>query len=132
MTLLKLFYISAGTLSLCLGLLGIVVPGLPTTPFLLLTAALYLRSSGRLYNWLISNRYTGPYILNYRKNKGLTIKGKAYAIILQWVMIVISVFWGIDNLTVKFIVLGAGIIGTSIIIFAVPTAVKDHSERKQA
>ena len=124
MTLLKLFYISAGTLSLCLGLLGILVPGLPTTPFLLLTAALYVRSSGKLYNILISNKYTGPYILNYRKNKGLTLKGKIYAIALQWIMIGISIYWGIENQLIKYIVLAAGLIGSAIIIFVIPTAKK--------
>lgn len=124
MTLLKLLYISVGTLSLCLGLLGIVVPGLPTTPFLLLTAALYLRSSGKLYNWLISNRYTGPYILNYRKNKGLTVKGKIYAIVLQWVMISISLYWGIENQMIKYIVAAAGLLGSAIILLVIPTARK--------
>jgi uncharacterized protein len=122
MTLLKLIYISAGTLSLCLGLLGIVIPGLPTTPFLLLTAALYLRSSEKLYNWLLANKIAGPYILNYRKNRGLTVKGKAYAIIFQWLMIGISIYWGIENPVLKYIVAGAGITGSLVILLAIPTA----------
>ncbi len=121
MSLLKLFYIVAGTASLSLGLIGIIVPGLPTTPFLLLTAALYMRSSDKLYNHLIANKHLGPYILNYRKNKGLTIRSKLYAIVLQWVMITISIIWGIEKVSVVYVVILAGLIGTSTILFIIPT-----------
>lgn len=121
MSLLKLFYIVAGTASLSLGLIGIVVPGLPTTPFLLLTAALYMRSSDKLYNRLIANKHLGPYILNYRKNKGLTLRSKMYAIVLQWVMITVSIIWGIEQAWAVYVVILAGFIGTSTILFIIPT-----------
>jgi uncharacterized protein len=121
MSLLKLFYIVAGTASLSLGLIGIVVPGLPTTPFLLLTAALYMRSSNKLYNRLIANKHLGPYILNYRKNKGLTLRSKMYAIVLQWIMITVSVIWGIEKAWAVYMVILAGFIGTSTILFIIPT-----------
>ena len=61
----KVLLIILGTIFLGLGILGIFIPGLPTTPFLLLTAALYLRSSQRLYQKLISNKILGKYIQNY-------------------------------------------------------------------
>ncbi|MBW6479367.1 MAG: YbaN family protein, partial [Bacteroidales bacterium] len=64
MTLKKILFAFLGTLSLILGVIGIFVPGLPTTPFLLLTAGLYMKSSERLYKLLISNKYLGPYILD--------------------------------------------------------------------
>ena len=66
---MKTLYIVIGTISLALGILGIFLPLLPTTPFLLLTAALYFKGSSRLYNWLLNHRYFGPYIRNYRENK---------------------------------------------------------------
>lgn len=66
---MKTLYIALGTLSLALGILGIFLPLLPTTPFLLLTAALYFKSSPRLYNWLLNQKHLGPYIRNFRENK---------------------------------------------------------------
>ena len=64
------------TISLALGILGIFLPLLPTTPFLLLTAALYFKGSFRLYNWLLNHRYFGPYIRNYRENKAIPLRAK--------------------------------------------------------
>ena len=63
--MIKTILIILGTVSLILGVTGIFIPGLPTTPFLLLTAGLYLRSSKKLYKRLISNQYIGCYIDNY-------------------------------------------------------------------
>jgi len=69
--LLKIFFISLGTFFIGLGLIGIFIPILPTTPFLLLSAALYARSSDKFYNWLIENRLFGRYIKNYRNGRGI-------------------------------------------------------------
>jgi uncharacterized membrane protein YbaN (DUF454 family) len=121
MNLIKTILISLGTLSLCLGIIGIVIPGLPTTPFLLLTAGLYVRSSDRLYQKLISNKWVGPCIIEYRKNEGLTLKDKFYAIVLMWSMIAISCILLITIPSVKLIVLIAGIIGTIVMGFLIPT-----------
>ena len=63
--LIKIVFIVLGTLSLGIGIIGIVVPGLPTTPFILLTAGLYIKSSDRLYQKLINSRFIGPYINNF-------------------------------------------------------------------
>lgn len=119
--MLKLLFLVLGTLSLMLGIIGIVTPGLPTTPFLLLTAGLYMRSSRKFYNWLISNKHLGPYIANYQKNRGLTRKAKTNAIILQWVMISISCIWGIENNIIRMIVIAAGLLGSYFLLFVIPT-----------
>lgn len=121
MNFLKLLLLFLGTISLMLGVIGIVTPGLPTTPFLLLTAGLYMRSSQSFYNWLIGNKYLGHYIINYQKNKGLTKKSKAKAIIIQWIMITVSCIWGIESNNIRLIVIIAGLIGTYILLFVVPT-----------
>ena len=65
-----------GTLFLLIGCVGIVLPLLPTTPFLLLALACYARSSERWYHWLITNRWFGEYIKNWHEGKGLPIKTK--------------------------------------------------------
>jgi uncharacterized protein len=121
MKLLKFLYIVLGTISLCIGIVGIVVPGLPTTPFLLLTAALYIKGSDRLYHILISNKITGPYITNYRSKKGMTLKLKLRSISLMWIMISISCIFFIEPASIKLIVIAAGCIGTVVMGFFVPT-----------
>ncbi len=65
--------IVAGTICVCLGVAGIFLPLLPTTPFLLLAAVCYAGSSPRFYHWLMNNRWFGRYIKNYREGKGLTL-----------------------------------------------------------
>jgi len=120
--MVKMLYIFFGTLSLILGVTGIFVPGLPTTPFLLLTAALYIRSSDKLYRKLVSNRVLGPYILNYRKNKGMTKRQKAFAIALMWLMISVSVVFFIASPSIRYLLAGVGLIGTGVMGFVVPSA----------
>ena len=83
MFLWKPVLVFLGTLSLIAGIAGIFVPGLPVTPFLLLTAGLYVRSSQKLYDRLISNRFVGSYISDYRKNNGMTLKSKLLAVAMM-------------------------------------------------
>ncbi|MCU0370270.1 MAG: YbaN family protein [Bacteroidales bacterium] len=120
----KIFFIFLGTLSLAIGIIGIFVPGLPTTAFLLLTAALYMRSSDRLYQKLISNKILGPYIHEFRKNKGMTRRMKIHAIGTMWFMITISCVFFIKPVTVILVVIGVGLIGTVVMGWIVPTAGK--------
>ena len=119
----KILFIVLGSISLILGVIGIFVPGLPTTPFLLLTAGLYVRSSEKLYNKLINNRFLGHYIISYRENRGLEKKVKIYAIALSWIMILISAFLFTANLMISLIILHVGLIGT-IVILLIPTIKK--------
>lgn len=121
MNLIKAILIILGTLSFCIGVIGIVVPGLPTTPFLLLTAGLYVRSSERLYSKLISNRFLGSYILAFSRKKGMTIKAKYVAILTMWTMIAISCVFFIQLLPAQLAVVTIGIIGTFVMGFIVPT-----------
>jgi len=118
----KVLMIIGGSFSLILGVIGIFIPGLPTTPFLLLTAALFLRSSDRLYNWLIQNKYLGKYVLNYRRRKGMTRQQKVYSISLMWIMIAFSACFLIKPLLIRLIVVVAGVVGTVVMGFVVPNA----------
>lgn len=80
-----------GLLSLGFGVLGIFVPLLPTTPFLLLSAYCFIRSSNRLYNWLIGNKFLGYYIHNYIENRAIEPRVKWFTIALLWISILTSV-----------------------------------------
>ena len=71
----------AGTVFLIIGGVGIVLPLLPTTPFLLLAAVCYARSSERWYRWLLYNRWFGEYIRNWHEGRGIPMKTKALSIL---------------------------------------------------
>lgn len=96
--------IALGTLCLATGIVGIFTPILPTTPFLLLAAACYLRSSPRFHRWLMNNRIFGSYIRNYTEGRGIPIKVKLLTIALLWTTIGLSI-WATANLTVTVILL---------------------------
>jgi uncharacterized protein len=85
--LTRILLIIGGTLCVVLGVLGMFFPVLPTTPFLLLAAFLYARSSERFYHWLTTNRWFGDYIRNYREGKGMPLKQKVLTIVLLWLTI---------------------------------------------
>lgn len=117
----KVLFIILGTLSLLLGIIGIVVPGLPTTPFLLLTLALYVRSSERLYNWVMSIKIIRVYIEDYNQNKGMSLRMKISSIGLMWGMITISILFFIKPSWLDVLVILVGIIGTIVMGYVVPT-----------
>jgi len=97
--------IGAGTLSTGLGIIGIFVPILPTTPFLLLAAACYMRSSERFYQWLISNRIFGAYVRNYIEGRGMPVRTKIFTILLLWLTIGLTVTIGVQNTIVRIVLI---------------------------
>lgn len=89
---MKILFVIFGIISLALGVLGIFLPLLPTTPFLLLSATLFARSSDKLYNWLINHKRLGEYIRSFREDKAIPLKVKVISISTMWIVILISVF----------------------------------------
>ena len=88
-----------------LGVLGIFLPLLPATPFLLLAAACYIRSSERFYNWLINNKWLGNYIKNYLEGKGVSLKSKVLSISLLWITIGYSVVFVVNIFSIRVILI---------------------------
>ncbi len=121
MSSLKLIFLILGTLSLCIGIIGIIVPGLPTTPFLLITAGLYAKSSDRLYQRLVSNRFVGHHIANFQRSNGMSLRSKIISIAIMWAMIALSIIFFIQAIIVKLIVIILGILGTVVMGFIVKT-----------
>ncbi len=89
---MKYLFALFGSVSLALGIMGIFLPVLPTTPFLLLSAALYMRSSQRLYNWLMSHKHLGVYIRNFREYKALPLRVKIVSVTMVWATLLYCAF----------------------------------------
>jgi uncharacterized membrane protein YbaN (DUF454 family) len=102
-TITRAILIAIGTSSLALGIAGIFLPILPTTPFLLLAAACYARRSRRFYNWLISNRFFGEYIRNYLERRGIPLRVKVLSIALLWITIGCSAAFAVDILWLRIL-----------------------------
>ncbi|CUH94697.1 putative membrane protein [Propionispora sp. 2/2-37] len=115
----KYLLIGIGCLSLCLGVIGLFLPLLPTTPFLLLTSYCFIRSSTRLHNWLIHHRILGSYIYNYLTYRAVKRRTKILALLLLWSSLALSSF-GIQILYIKLLLLVVGI-GVSAHILSLHT-----------
>lgn len=108
--MLKPLLILAGTVSLFLGIIGIFIPGLPTTPFILLTAGLYVRSSPTLYKKVANNRITGQILK--AKSSEIKVRARNLAISIMWLMIIFTSVFFFENNVVVIILIVAGIAGT--------------------
>jgi len=103
-----------------LGIIGIFIPILPTTPFLLLAAACYARSSKKFYDWILTNKWFGNYVRNYIQKKGIPLKVKVLALALLWITIGCSVVFAVQLFIVKLILILVAI-GVSIHILSFRT-----------
>ena len=101
----RILFIILGSICVILGLIGIIVPLLPTTPFLLLAAFFYGKSSHRLQQWLFNNRVFGPYLTNYMEGKGISIRNKIYTLTLLWLAISYTIFFAISNFLIQILLL---------------------------
>lgn len=104
----KTLLIVIGSISLILGVIGIVIPVLPTTPFLLLSCFCYLHSSKTLYCWMMQHRVFGKYIYNYVTYRAITKKAKVISLIWLWTSLIISMIL-VTNLHVRLLLTAVGI-----------------------
>ncbi len=118
------FFVIVGTIAIGIGVVGIIVPVLPTTPFLLLAAICYMRGSQRLYNALLCNRFIGSYVRNYLEGRGMSRKMKVWTLSLLWVAIVCTAALATDSLIIR-IILVVVLTGVTIHILTVKTAKKN-------
>lgn len=124
----KPVFISFGFISLGLGMIGIVVPGLPTTPLVLLAAYFFSRSSPRFHQWLLDNKLFGKYIKDYQENPSIPLKTKIISQLMMWGMIFYSTYYLIDYEPAKFSVILLGLVGSWYVLIRIPTRKKTSAE----
>ena len=100
---MKYLLIILGSICLALGVIGIFLPLLPTTPFLLLSAALYVRSSEKLYQWLIHQKYMGTYIRNFRENKAIPLRAKIFSVSMVWITLTYCAISIVESVWMKLL-----------------------------
>ena len=116
----KILLIFLGTVFVGLGVLGMFLPLVPTTVFLLLAAFCYSRSSERFHRWLLTNRWCGDYIRNYREGRGMTAVHKVKAVLVLWGSIGVSVWFVSGRLWLTLILLAIAA-GVTIHLLRLPT-----------
>jgi uncharacterized membrane protein YbaN (DUF454 family) len=110
---IKSVFIFLGVLCVVLAFLGIFLPVLPTTPFLLLAAFFFARSSDRFLHWLLHNRWFGPYIRNYREKRGMTLPHKVFTLAMLWLFLLLTAIFAIEQWWLRLLLL---VIGTGVTI----------------
>ena len=122
-TVSRTFWFILGLTSMTLGLIGIPVPGLPTTPFLILAAACFARSSQRFYDWVINNKLFGTHVKSYREGNGIPKRSKPMILATMWTFVLFAVLVAIpDDVPIsKAATLILALIGT-IFILRIPSS----------
>ena len=115
---IRLLWVLLGSISVGMGVIGIFVPGWPTTIFLIIASYFYIRSSDKLYNWLLNNKILGIYLKNYYSGQGMPVKAKIFSISMMWVFGLLSIFLWIPSnfIIIKIIVFILLIIGSIFIL----------------
>jgi uncharacterized membrane protein YbaN (DUF454 family) len=113
---MRIFFITLGIVCVILAGLGVLLPGLPATPFLLIASYAFARSSKRMHDWLINNKVFGPILSDFLDRKGIRLHIKIISLCMMWGMMFLSVFFLIENDIVKCIAACGAVVGTFAIL----------------
>ena len=115
---LRIVWLSIGMIFTAVGMVGIIVPGLPTTIFMILAAACFFRSSTKMYDWVVSHPLFGEQVLRFREGDGMPKKAKYLSIVTMWTFIIFAVFIGLTDSAawIKYFIVLSGATGTFYII----------------
>ncbi len=119
-TFYRYAYLVSGVLLVIIGVIGIFLPVLPTTIFLILASACFVKSSPRANEWLRNHKILGMYIKNYQDKSGLTIKTKIFNIAFLWVMILSSAFLFTEDFYIRLLLLAIAL-GVTIHLLMIKT-----------
>lgn len=124
----RYLYLLSGVLLVAIGVIGIFLPILPTTIFLILASACFVKSSPQANEWLRNHRILGMYIKNYQDKSGLTIKTKVFNIALLWITILSSAYFFTEELFIKLLLLAIAI-GVTIHLLMIKTKLPDIKKK---
>jgi uncharacterized membrane protein YbaN (DUF454 family) len=116
----RAFFLAAGTVALVLGLIGIFLPLLPTTPFVLLAAACYARGSRRFYDWLLAQRTFGPIIHEWERHRSIPYRTKITAVVLMSLTLSTSIVFFVEPLWLKGLLAVMGV-GLAVWLYRMPS-----------
>jgi uncharacterized membrane protein YbaN (DUF454 family) len=121
-TIRRALFAVLGLFSVALGIIGVFVPGLPTTVFVIAASYLFARSSPTLEAWLEGNRWLGPSLQRFRKTRGMSRRSKALALASMWTGLGISLHvLAAAGVASQLFVLSMGLVGTATLLFYVRT-----------
>jgi uncharacterized membrane protein YbaN (DUF454 family) len=107
--LLRGVFVVLGTLALVLGVIGIFVPLLPTTPFILLAAAFYARGSRRFHHWLLNQRTFGPIVREWEEHRAIPYRTKLFAVALMSLTFGVSIVFFVEPSWLKLTLAAVGV-----------------------
>ncbi len=116
----KRMWIFAGMVALALGVIGVIVPGLPTTPFVLLAATCFAKGSPALHQWLLAHRYCGPMIRDWEQNRSLPLRIKVLSISLMLLMTSLSIWHFAGQPLLQLSLAAFALIG-AVVVLRIPT-----------
>ena len=125
-------WFAAGLVSVALGGIGVVVPGLPTTVFFVMAAACFARCSPRFERWVLELPRIGPLVRDHRAGLGMPRRAKVVAVSMILAVATLSGLLAIDNLVVGGVVVALGLVGALYVMFRVPTRERVVSESLHA
>lgn len=117
----RALWVVGGLAFVGIGAVGVVVPGLPTTPMLLLAAACFARSSPRLYHWLLTNRTFGPLIEDYRAGRGVSARVKVSALSMMGLFVAFALLVPLRGRTGPSIAVGLAALAGAAYVLRLPT-----------
>ncbi|MDR2058158.1 MAG: YbaN family protein [Dysgonamonadaceae bacterium] len=128
---MKYLLVFFGIISLSLGIAGIFLPVLPTTPFLLLSATLFARSSEQLYNRLLNHPVLGEYIRDFLKEKAIPLRIKIFSVSIMWTAMLCTIFFAVNKILWLQILLFAVAISITIHILSYKTKNKPNQNETE-
>lgn len=123
----RITLVAVGSISLALGIAGIFLPILPTTPFLIIAGASYARSSERLYTWLTTNRLTGAHMRRIVEGKGISHRAKVVILAFAWVVLILAAVFVAKSVVMRIVFPAIAVVKTFVFVAVVPTARDEKS-----
>ncbi|HSW10255.1 MAG TPA: YbaN family protein [Bacillota bacterium] len=130
---MRLVLLVSGTAALGMGVAGAFLPGVPTTPFLLIAAGCYARSSDRMYRWLLGHSRFGPPIKRLLAGEGLSLRAKVWSLAFAYAVLGLSAALWVEGPGARILLLALAALKTYYLLFRLPTAagVAPPPERKR-